>query len=100
MRTRPVRARVQGMSAERDIIETHDECSSNRDALSQAERCGCFCCCAEFEPGAITEWVDPASDDMQAGTTALCPECGIDAVIPLRPGIDADFLKRMKARWF
>jgi len=76
-----------------DVDEAHRACSKHRDALATAERCGCFHCCAEFDPAAITEWVD-------AGTTALCPRCGIDAVIPLRPGMDEAFLRRMKARWF
>ncbi|MGE0145358.1 MAG: cytoplasmic protein [Planctomycetota bacterium] len=63
------------------------------------ERCGCFCCCAEFEPGAITDWVDPAPDDMEAGETALCPMFGIDGVIPIESGMDARFLQRMRSHW-
>ena len=88
------------MTDKPDIIAAHKRCSNHRELLSTAERCGCFYCCAEFGPGAIMDWVDPASDDMQAGTTALCPRCGIDAVIPLDPGMDVHFLERMKAHWF
>ncbi len=88
------------MSPAPDIIGAHKGCSNHRKVVLAAERCGCFHCCAEFEPGAITDWVDPASDDMQAGTTALCPRCGIDSVIPLEPGMDARFLQRMKEYWF
>jgi hypothetical protein len=91
---------VTEMSAGPDIIEAHTGSSNHREMVLAAERCGCFYCCAEFEPGAITDWVDPASDDMQAGTTALCPRCGIDAVIPRGPGMDARFLQRMKVHWF
>ena len=74
--------------------------SNHRDAVSKAERCGCFHCCADFAPGEITEWIDPASDDMQEGTTALCPKCGIDSVIPLNPAMDVTFLQRMKDHGF
>jgi len=55
----------------------------HRDAISKAERCGCFYCCAELSPIEITDWVDPASDDVQAGTPALCPRCGIVSVVPM-----------------
>lgn len=88
------------MSEGPDIIEAHRGCSNHREAVLAAERCGCFYCCAEFEPSAVTDWVGPASDDMQAGTTALCPRCGIDAVIPLEPGMSFRFLQRMKVHWF
>lgn len=88
------------MNAMADIFEAHEGSSRNRDAISHAERCGCFSCCAEFSPLEITEWVDPASEDLQAGTTALCPRCGIDAVIPLEPGMDEAFLRAMKQHWF
>jgi hypothetical protein len=91
---------VTGMTDTPDIIEAHQKCSQHREALSRAKRCGCFYCCAEFSPGEITDWVDPASDDMQEGTTALCPRCGIDSVIPLGPGMDVVFLRRMKEHWF
>lgn len=88
------------MDARLDIIEAHSQCSNHRESLSRVGRCGCFYCCAEFSPGEILDWVDPISDDMQAGTTALCPKCGIDSVIPLEPGMDGRFLQRMKAHWF
>jgi hypothetical protein len=88
------------MRKKEDIIQAHKRCRNHREAISKAARCGCFYCCAEFGPSAIIAWVDPASDGLQAGTTALCPRCGIDAVIPLAPGMDADFLQRMNAHWF
>jgi len=88
------------MTEQPDIIEAHRLCSDHREALSKADRCGCFYCCAIFKPTAITYWVDPTSDDMQAGTTALCPQCGIDSVIPMAQGMDRDFLDLMKRHWF
>jgi hypothetical protein len=91
---------VTKMATNPDIIDAHRRCSNHRDAVLRAKRCGCFYCCAVFAPGEITDWVDPASDDMQAGTTALCPKCGIDSVIPMDPGMDTAFLQRMKEHWF
>jgi hypothetical protein len=88
------------VDGERDIIEAHAKCTRHRAEVLKAERCGCFYCCAQFAPAEITDWVDPASDDMQAGTTALCPKCGIDSVIPMDAGVDSEFLRRMKGYWF
>jgi hypothetical protein len=63
-----------------------------------AEAVGCFYCCEIYSPGEIDVWVDP--DDPELGTTAVCPRCGIDAVIPVRPGINAEFLAAMHRHWF
>lgn len=88
------------MTDEHDIIREHRGSSNHRTAVLESARCGCFYCCAIFSPTEITDWVDPMSDDMQAGTTALCPRCGIDSVIPLKTGMDRSFLERMKLYWF
>ena len=53
----------------------------HREDVLGSTVCGCFYCCAEFEPGEIHEWVD--ADEQGLGQTALCPRCGIDAVIDL-----------------
>ena len=62
----------------------------NRGTLTG--RCGCFHCLSTFVADCVTDWVDD-------GTTALCPVCGIDAVLP---GIGADVavLEQMQGRWF
>jgi hypothetical protein len=51
-------------------------------------------------PQEIAEWVDDDADG--EGQTALCPKCGIDAVLPGNAGFDLapDFLAKMKAHWF
>lgn len=91
---------VTTMDVTPDIIEAHKACSNHREIVAAAERCGCFYCCAQFSPEEVTDWVDPMSDDMQVGTTALCPRCGIDSVIPLASGMDTAFLRRMRDYWF
>ena len=61
-------------------------------------RCvGCFHCESIYDPGEIVEWVDTREG---VGQTALCARCGIDAVIPVRPGIDVTFLREMHWTWF
>jgi len=46
----------------------------NRERVTQAPTCGCFHCLAMFPSSDVHEWVDD-------GRTALCPRCGIDAVL-------------------
>jgi uncharacterized paraquat-inducible protein A len=78
-----------------DIIRAHRHSSNHRQEVLASERCGCFHCCAVFPPSEIVEWVD----DEQ---TALCPRCGIDAVIcsDSDSPITLDFLAAMKSHWF
>lgn len=47
----------------------------NRSDLEKSMKCGCYHCLRIFEPKDIRMWVDTKKD------TALCPHCGIDAVV-------------------
>jgi hypothetical protein len=78
-----------------DLKLAHAFSSKHRTQVEQSDRCSCFHCLATFSPAEITEWVDHDS-------TALCPMCGVDAVIgsaSLVPLTDS-FLKLMQAEWF
>lgn len=83
-----------------EIREAHRHCANHRVAMLESAACGCFCCCSIFSPNDILDWVD--EDDEGHGRTALCPKCGIDAVLPANAGfeISPEFLARMKAHWF
>ncbi|HUU60694.1 MAG TPA: hypothetical protein VMZ50_14330, partial [Phycisphaerae bacterium] len=54
----------------------------------------------QFPAGTIKEWVD--EDRPGHGRTAMCPHCGIDAVIGSESGypITEVFLAAMHAVWF
>jgi hypothetical protein len=83
-----------------DVKKTHQYSSRHRKYVLQSETCGCFYCFALFPPSEIVEWVD--DDDSGVGQTALCPSCGIDAVLPdsaARP-LNSEFLQRMHEYWF
>lgn len=51
---------------------------NNRSALAQSQVAGCYACMSVFKPEQVVRWT---YDD----TTALCPHCGRDTVLP---GID------------
>lgn len=78
----------------------HKRSSNHRDEIEQSEKCGCFHCLSIFTPKLIDEWID--EDKKGIGTTAMCPECGIDSVIGSKSGypIEKEFLKKMSELWF
>lgn len=67
----------------------------NRGEIERSKRCGCYSCTAVFDASEICEWVD-------GGLTAICPHCGIDAVIGDASGITIDrrTLKMINKRYF
>lgn len=69
--------------ADRESI--HKFCTRNRDLLARSSRAGCFYCEVIFDPSEIKDWIDGRqveSGRLENGVTALCPRCGIDAVLP------------------
>jgi hypothetical protein len=64
---------------------------NNIDALDDFEECGCYFCIRTFNTDDIAEYVDN-------GTTALCPFCGVDAIIP--GTVNKIFLEKAHERYF
>ena len=51
-------------------------------AIKNSKECGCFHCISIFPPSEIEEWIDePEECPRRPGRTAICPWCGIDAVL-------------------
>ena len=78
------------------LKQAHEHCTSNKSEIEKSEKCGCFYCLEIFNKDRIQHWID------ENCTTALCPFCGIDAVIGDKSGfpITKEFLTEMKERWF
>ncbi len=76
-------------------IQAHKHAADHREEILQSDVCGCFYCRSTFPPTVIREWWDH-------GTTAVCPHCGIDAVIGSASGfpITERFLTTMHRHWF
>ena len=70
-------------------------CGFHRRLLERSARCGCFYCERLFSPSEIEAWTDREQ-------TALCPHCGIDAVLPEVPlyVLDAELLREMHEAFF
>lgn len=64
---------------------------NNRSALAQLGIAGCCSCLATFTADKVVQWTDD-------GATAVCPCCGLDAVLP---GIvDAGTLLEAQQQWY
>ena len=84
-----------------DVQAAHEFSSNHRPELEKDRICGCFYCCRVFSPVEIREWlVDDNPLDRRG--TAVCPYCGVDAVIGESSGypITEQFLKAMHEEWF
>jgi uncharacterized paraquat-inducible protein A len=78
------------------MANAHGHSIRHRQEIEESGMCGCFSCEAAFPPAEIREWTDN-------GQTALCPRCGIDALIGDRSGFPATnpaFLEAMNRHWF
>jgi len=77
------------------LIAAKTHASRHRVELEASTRCACFFCFRAFATSEIKAWID-------ADTTALCPRCGVDAVLgngsshPISDG----FLRKMHQHYF
>ena len=87
---------------EADLIydKAHKLSMMHRGQIMESSLCGCFYCLYIFPKEEIEEWID--SESKPEGETALCPKCGIDAVIGDKSGFDIskEFLTHMNLYWF
>jgi hypothetical protein len=92
------------MLSRAELESIHRFSGRNRDVLATRERAGCFYCASLFAPSEITDWVDGPqveTGDTADGVTALCPCCGIDAVLPSASvRLSSELLTEMRACWF
>jgi hypothetical protein len=77
------------------LIAAKTHASRHRAAIEASTRCACFFCFRAFQSSDIKAWID-------AETTALCPGCGIDAVLgdASIASISDGFLRKMHQHHF
>ena len=88
-----------------DLRSIHRFSDNHRELLARSDRAGCFYCRTIFDPRLIRDWIDGPqveTGELDDGVTALCPRCGIDAVLPSAAPIKltVDLLAEMHAFWF
>ncbi len=89
-----------GVMNRQELERAQSHSVHNRAELETSRRCGCFHCESVFTASAVLHWTDKSR--AQGEWTALCPSCGIDAVIGDAAGFGMSpvFLREMKDRWF
>ena len=73
------------------IEEVTKYSKNNIEKLEEVHNCGCYFCLRIFDPEEIMEFTDQ-------GTTALCPFCGVDAIVPGM--VNKVWLEKAHIRWF
>jgi hypothetical protein len=88
------------------LKEVQRYCSQHREQVRNSALCGCFYCGVNFPSTEIDFWIgapDGGLDNGENGTTALCPRCGIDSVLPdsiLGAGLSPELLDEMRQYFF
>ena len=87
-------ARTAGLSGEA-LLEGVMISLNQADAFGDGEIAGCYCCTEIFLSAEITSWID-------GGRIALCPYCGVDAVMSdgAARGITKEKLEALYDGWF
>ena len=91
------------MRSRADLESMWQYCTRNRPLLARSARAGCLYCEATFAAREISGWMgDSDGYELDIGDTALCPRCGIDAVLPSAAPIqwDATLLSEMHEGYF
>jgi len=67
----------------------------NKQQIEASELAGCFYCCEIFRTKEIKEFTD-------SGETAICPRCGVDAVLgsASRITLDVETMNEAHDFWF
>jgi uncharacterized paraquat-inducible protein A len=71
---------AQGTFVDDLLKQIHKYASDNREILSKSRLCHCFGCESKFKFTSIKKWI-------HKDNTAVCPRCGIDAVVPAEVSI-------------
>lgn len=64
------------------LQQAYESCFRNRDSVLVSRYCGCIDCLATMDSSVVTTFVGDAAE-----STALCPSCGMDTVLPDASGI-------------
>ena len=65
------------------LLRYKKHAEDNEIEIVQSKKCGCYFCRQVYDARNVQEWIDD-----ERGVTALCPECGMDAVIGDASGVE------------
>lgn len=89
--------RNQDYSNDRKLIlnKLHAYCTNNKELIEKSNKCYCFYCKKHMNSNEIIRY-------LEIEDTALCPHCGVDAVIPdcIDEEINEEVIEDMNNYWF
>lgn len=76
--------------------EQHSHVLKNREEINNSRYCACGYCRKRYLATEIVKWVD------RKATTAICPRCGVDAVLGDACGFELtdELLETIYKEWF
>lgn len=80
---------------ENRLEKLHTYSSNNKRLIEKSSKCYCFHCKREMSSKEVTTYLSNEE-------TALCPYCGIDAIIPdaINDELNDDIIDEMNKYWF
>lgn len=85
------------MKKDPKLLALHARASNNEIEILKSKTCSCFFCRQTYSARLVNDWINDAR-----GVTAICPECGMDAVIGDAGGeaMDKALLKEMNLAYY
>lgn len=85
------------MKTDPHLLSIRAHASNNEIEILQSKSCSCFFCRQTYDARKVNDWIND-----ERGVTAICPECGMDAVIGDASGVvlDKDLLKEMNLAFY
>jgi hypothetical protein len=75
-RARALSVIIWRMKKDPKLIALHSHASNNEIEILKSKTCSCFFCRQTYSARLVNDWINDAR-----GVTAICPECGMDAVL-------------------
>ena len=85
------------MKKDPKLIDIHSHAANNEIEILKSKTCSCFFCRQTYSARLVNDWIND-----ERGVTAICPECGMDAVVGDASGIPLDktLLKEMNLAYY
>jgi len=73
----------------------------HKTLLGESKNAGCYYCCKIYPASEIKEWIRSFRKKDEDADCALCPNCGIDSVLPDKVvELSDELLREMYDYWF
>lgn len=85
IKKKPINKTAEVVFSKDDLEKAHLHASNNEIEIVKSDKCACFFCRQVYSARKIQDWIND-----ERGISAICPECGIDAVVGDASGISLE----------